>query len=168
MAKAARATGLSPSAVSLQMTRLSQLVGRPLFRKSGHDLLLTLAGERLLAHARQVLDASERAVLAMSAERLEGPVRFGTVQDLADTLLPRALADFSRRHPGVNLEVQVGRSAELLGQLKAAELVFAVVFAGGGGLREVLREPMVWLGHAETARRDPLPLAMLDPPCAYG
>ena len=168
MAKAARTVGLTPSAVSLQMTRLAALVGRPLFRKRGRDLLLTVAGEALLAHARTVLEASERAALAMSRERLEGPVRFGTVQDLADSLLPRALSDFSRRHPGVAVEVQVARSAELLPLLRSGDLDFGVLFAAGRGLREMHREPMVWLGHPDVARRSPLPLAMLDPPCAYG
>ena len=167
MANAARALALTPSAVSLQMTRLAALVGRPLFRRRGRELLLSVAGEALLAHARAILEASERAALAMSRERLEGPVRFGAVQDLAGTLLPLALAEFARKNPGVTVEVQVARSAELLALLRSGALDFAALFASGR-LREVHREPMVWLGRPEAARRAPLPLAMLDPPCAYG
>jgi DNA-binding transcriptional LysR family regulator len=168
MAKSARIVGLTPSAVSLQMTKLASLVGHPLFQKRARVLVLTAAGEALIGHAREVLKASERAVAAMGGERLEGPVRFGTVQDLADTLLPRALADFARRHEGVTVHVQVARSHTLLEQVRSGDLDFVVCFAGTPELREIRREPMVWLGHREVAARDPLPLAMLDPSCAYG
>jgi DNA-binding transcriptional LysR family regulator len=150
------------------MTKLVTLVGHPLFRRSGNSLVLTAAGEALIAHAREILKASERAVTAMTDERLEGPVRFGTVQDLADTLLPRALAGFARRHSGVTVHVQVARSHSLLEQARSGDLDFVVCFAGGPELRELRRDPMVWLGHRDVAARVPLPVAMLDPPCAYG
>ncbi len=167
MAKAAQVVGRTPSAVSLQMTKLSSLVGQPLFRRRGREHALTGAAEALVAHARDVIQTSERAYAAMRSERLEGPVRFGTVQDLADSLLPRALAGFARRYPGVALHVQVARSDALLEQARSGDLDFAVCFSGARALREIRREPMVWLGHREVARKDPLPLAVLDPACGY-
>jgi DNA-binding transcriptional LysR family regulator len=167
MAKAARVVGRTPSAVSLQMAKLSALVGHPLFRRRGREQKLTGAAEALVAHAREIIQTSERAFAAMRSERLEGPVRFGTVQDLADALLPRALADFSRRYPGVTLQVQVARSDALLEQAREGDLDFAVCFTGPRALREIRREPMVWLGHRDVAATDPLPLAVLDPGCGY-
>ncbi|HZR09152.1 MAG TPA: LysR substrate-binding domain-containing protein [Myxococcales bacterium] len=167
MAKAAQVVGRTPSAVSLQMTKLSSLVGQPLFRRRGREHVLTGAAEALVAHARDVIQTSERAYAAMRSERLEGPVRFGTVQDLADSLLPRALAGFARRYPGVALHVQVARSDALLEQARSGDLDFAVCFSGARALREIRREPMVWLGHREVAQKDPLPLAVLDPACGY-
>jgi DNA-binding transcriptional LysR family regulator len=167
MAKAARIVGRTPSAVSLQMAKLSALVGHPLFRRRGREQALTGAAEALVAHAREVIQISERAFAAMRSERLEGPVRFGTVQDLADALLPRALADFSRQYPGVMLHVQVARSDALLEQAREGDLDFAVCFTGPHALREIRREPMVWLGHRDVACKDPLPLAILDPGCGY-
>src|SRR4051812_20974620 len=103
MAKAARAVGRTPSAVSLQMSRLGELIGQPLFRREGRAQALTRAGEMLVPHARAILGASERALAALSGERLAGPVRFGTVQDLADSVLPPALAGFAKQHPDVVL-----------------------------------------------------------------
>jgi len=167
MAKAARIVGRTPSAVSLQMAKLSELVGHPLLRRAGREQSLTGAGEALVAHAREVIETSERAFAAMRSERLEGPVRFGAVQDLADALLPRALADFSRQYPGVTVHLQVARSDALLEQARSGELDFAACFTGTHALREIRREPMVWLGHRDVARRDPLPLAVLDPSCGY-
>jgi DNA-binding transcriptional LysR family regulator len=167
MAKAARVVARTPSAVSLQMSRLGDLVGHPLFRREGRTQVLTRAGELLVPHAREILNASERALAALADERLEGPVRFGTVQDLADAVLPRALADFAQQYPGVTLTVHVAQSAMLLEQAISGDLDFAVCFRTGRATRVIRREPMVWLGHPELASLDPLPLAVLDPPCGY-
>jgi DNA-binding transcriptional LysR family regulator len=167
MAKAARKVARTPSAVSLQMSRLGELVGQPLFRRRGRAQALTRAGEMLVPHAREILNASERALAALSDERLEGPVRFGTVQDLADIVLPRALADFSKQYPDVILHVQVAQSVVLLEQAQAGDLDFVVCFQSRRAPRTIRREPMVWLGHSALAALDPLPIAVLDPPCGY-
>jgi DNA-binding transcriptional LysR family regulator len=167
MAKAARVVARTPSAVSLQMSRLGELVGQPLFQRHGRAQVLTRAGEMLAPHAREILAASERALAALSEERLQGPVRFGTVQDLADRVLPRALADFARQYPDVTLHVQVAPSDALVEQARAGDLDFVVCFQRRQAPREIWREPMVWLGHRELALVDPLPLAVLDPPCGY-
>ncbi|HWE25240.1 MAG TPA: LysR substrate-binding domain-containing protein [Myxococcales bacterium] len=167
MAKASGVVGRTPSAVSLQMSRLGELIGQPLFQRRGRTQVLTRAGDLLIPHARDILGASERALAALSEERLQGPVRFGTVQDLADRVLPRVLADFARQYPGITLHVQVAQSAVLLEQARAGDLDFVVCFKTQKGQVEIRREPMVWLGHREVALLDPLPLAVLDPPCGY-
>jgi DNA-binding transcriptional LysR family regulator len=167
MAGAARVVGRTPSAVSLQMSKLGEFVGHPLFRRERRSQVLTRAGDLLVPHARDILEASERAMAALADERLTGPVRFGTVQDLADKVLPRVLADFAKQYPGVTLQVQVAQSATVLEQAMAGELDFAVCFRTGRATRVIRREPMVWLGHRELAALDPLPLAVLDPPCGY-
>jgi DNA-binding transcriptional LysR family regulator len=167
MAKAARVVALTPSAVSLQMSRLGDLIGHPLFQRRGRAQVLTRAGEMLVPHAREILTASERAMAALCEQRLEGPVRFGTVQDLADRMLPAALAGFAKQYPGVTLHVHVAQSAVLLEQARAGDLDFVVCFHSRHAPRAIRREPMVWLGHREIALMDPLPIAVLDPPCGY-
>jgi len=54
--KAAERLGRSQSAVSLQMRRLEERVGRPLFRREGRGLALTDAGDVVLGYARQILE----------------------------------------------------------------------------------------------------------------
>ena len=166
MVKAARAVQRTPSAVSLQMSRLAEIVGRPLFQRVGRAQALTPAGEALLRHAREILQANDRAVAELTGSRLEGPVRFGTVQDLADTVLPRALAQFAKAYPGVDLHVEVGTSTLLLDEADAGELDFAICFQSRRAPRAISREPLVWLGHRALASGDPLPLAVLEPTCA--
>ena len=99
----------------------------------------------------EILQANNRAVAELTASRLEGPVRFGTVQDLADTVLPRALAQFAKAYPGVDLHVQVGTSTLLLDEADAGELDFAICFQSRRAPRAISREPLVWLGHRALA-----------------
>ncbi len=145
MAKAARLVQRTPSAVSLQMSKLGELVGHPLFQRHGRSQVLTRAGETLLGCAREILEASERAMAAMSKDRIEGPVRFGAVQDLADTLLPHALAEFAKQNPRITLHVQVGASAALLDEAQAGDLDFVLCFQSRRAPRVIRREQGVWL-----------------------
>ncbi len=165
MAKSARLVNRTPSAVSLQMTKLARLVGQQVLRREGAIQCLTAAGETLLHHAREILDAEERAVAAMSDEAAQGPVRFGAVQDLADTVLPSALSEFAKRHPGVTLEVDVGSSAALLDDADGGKLDFVVCFRSRRALRVIRREPLVWLGRRALGAVDPIPVAILQPSC---
>jgi len=166
MAQAARSVQRTPSAVSLQMSKLSELVGQPLFQRHGRSQVLTRAGETLLGCAREILAASERAMMAMSKDRIQGPVRFGAVQDLADTLLPHALAEFAKQNPSIALHVEVGSSAALLDEAQAGDLDFVLCFQSRRAPRVIRREQGVWLGHRSLASRDPLPIAILEPSCS--
>lgn len=104
---------------------------------------------------------------AFSEERLEGPVRFGTVQDLADVVLPSALAAFAKQYPAVTLHVEVADSAVLVEQAHSGTLDFCVCFRSRHAPRTIRREPMVWLGSRSVATMDPVRLAVLDPPCGF-
>ena len=55
LGQAAERLGRTPSAISLQMKRLQDDLGVPLFRKRGRGLALTEAGEVALAYARRIL-----------------------------------------------------------------------------------------------------------------
>lgn len=165
MVRAAGLVNRSPSAVSLQMSKLASIVAQQLFRHGGRAQGLTPAGETLLSHAREILTASERALAAMSNDAVQGPVRFGTVQDLADTVLPSALAEFAKGNPKVGLEVHVGASAVLLDEAEAGKLDFVVCFQSRRAPRIVRREPLVWLGRRSLVQDDPLPVAILQPAC---
>ena len=166
MARAAQLARRTPSAVSLQMSKLGGLVGQPLFQRHGRSQVLARAGQTLLGCAREILEASDRATAALSKNRIEGPVRFGAVQDLADTLLPHALAEFAKQNPAITLHVEVGSSALLLDEARAGDLDFVLCFQSRRAPRVIRREPGVWLGHRSLASRDPVPIAVLEPSCS--
>jgi len=80
-AAAAERVGRTVSAVSLQIDRLEEKVGRALFQKSGRRMEPTSDGRQLLDHARTILAANDAALSAMSSDRLSGTVRLGVLHD---------------------------------------------------------------------------------------
>lgn len=118
---AARALGRSPSAITRAVQALEDNSGAKLFNRSASTVTLTEAGERLLPHAERLLDvqrdaADELAALTGSAQ---GWIRLAAPEVLAQQILPQVLAEFSRRHPQVTLDVQFSDQAldPLLGKL---------------------------------------------------
>ncbi|MGI4839948.1 MAG: LysR substrate-binding domain-containing protein [Janthinobacterium lividum] len=164
----------STSAISAQLKKLESQVGAPLMRKAGRGLALTDVGEQLLDYARRLISLNDEAVLAVAERSLQGWVRFGLQEDLAE-FLPAVLGQFARAHPQVRVEARVARNAELLSRLDSGALDMAVVWGEGGGRRsESLAElPMRWIGAArggldcKRGSAEPLPLILFDSPCPF-
>ncbi|MEX2575305.1 MAG: LysR substrate-binding domain-containing protein [Halofilum sp. (in: g-proteobacteria)] len=160
---AAEQLHLAQPTVSAHMARLEHSLGRRVLRRDRRAVTPTPEGERLLAHARQMLRQSAMAFQDVRQERLAGRVRLGIPEDYV-LYLPSALAAFESRYPAVELEVECGLSVDLVTRVHSGELDVAVVTRqpkspGGEVLR---REPLAWAGaldHA-TFERDPLPLAL--------
>ncbi|MBR1222254.1 LysR family transcriptional regulator [Bradyrhizobium sp. U87765 SZCCT0131] len=171
--RAADHIGRSQSAVSQQIRKLEEQVGEPLFHKQGRHLVLTDAGELMLAYARRILDLNDEAVAALHGRAVEGQVRFGLPADFAETWLPTALGRFRRSHPAVRIDAVVDRNRRLLERLDNGEL--DLVLAIGSGMRSdaaVLAPlPLVWIGAASANTvwppDEPLPLAMYEAPCFF-
>lgn len=171
--RAAGQVGRSQSAVSQQIRKLEQQVGEPLFRKQGRDLVLTEAGDVVLAYARRILDLNDEAIIAARGYAIEGVVRFGLPADFAETWLPTALGHFKRAHPSVRIEAVVDRNRRLLERLDKGELdlVLALGNRTRGDAEPVATLPLVWIGPASAepiwASGEPIPLAMYEPPCFF-
>jgi len=146
--KAAERLGRSQSAVSLQMRRLEERVGRPLFRREGRGLGLTDAGDVVLGYARQILELNDQAVAAARGIAIGGSVRFGVPQDFGDSWLPGVLARFNRAHPSVLIEVRVDRANKLVERIAEGGLDLALMWGNPSIANTVMvqRLPMVWIG----------------------
>src|ERR1700733_7341238 len=130
-AGAARKVGRSESAVSLQLKRLEEQIGEPVFLRAGKQMTLTGAGARLVEYARRLLDLNDEALSAMSENAIDGTVTLGVPPDVAETRLPAAIAGFRRSLPSASLKVSEGRSAVLLSRLTDHQINLAVVFSAG-------------------------------------
>lgn len=144
--RAAERLNLTQSTVSQQIKRLEQEVKRSLLQRTTRSVALTDEGEMLLSDARRLLQLEEAARHRLAAPRLSGLVRLGVVEEIAACSLPSALGRFAALHPGVKLEVQIGISVDLIGQLDAGRLdvVFAKRPLGTSKGRLIWREPLVW------------------------
>jgi DNA-binding transcriptional LysR family regulator len=169
-AAAARRVGRSESAVSLQLKRLEEQIGEPVFVRNGKQMTLTGAGARLVEYARRLLDLNDEA-LSAAQNSIEGTVRLGVPHDVAETWLPAVIAGFRRSHPSATLKIIEGRSAVLLSQLADHQIDLAVVFSATRPANVLWSAnlPMVWIGRSNfnLKRNEPLQLAAFDPPCFF-
>jgi DNA-binding transcriptional LysR family regulator len=169
---AAKRVHRTQSAVSMQIKRLEELLGRPVFVRDGRSVSLTRDGETLLGHARRILKAHQEALAAFVQSELQGTVRLGTVDEYAVAFLPAILARFAETHPLVHVDVVCDTTTNLLARLAENAVDFALITHGHGGDDGgivLLREPVVWATLATHCahRQDPVPLALFHPGCKF-
>ncbi|AOY96634.1 LysR family transcriptional regulator [Cupriavidus sp. USMAA2-4] len=165
---AGRQLGLSQSSVSEHIRRLEENVGRRLFVRDTHSLAMTPDGEALLVHARLILQALARAESQFSAPRLQGRVRLGTSDDLAQGPLPKVLAAFRNSHPDVELEITIGMTGKLYELMDAGTLDLMIGKRRDGERRGVplFHGALEWLAVPGTVAdlSRPLPLILVNEP----
>ena len=165
--RAAEVVHKTQSAVSMQMKRLEERIGRPIFERDGRASKLTNEGERLLDYARRIVKLSAEAVSSISKAGLSGGVKLGVPDDYADRYLPEIMAGFSRSHPDVELTVQCEPTIELDRLIDRGELDLAIVThdAASRPSEVIRRERMLWVSSSRHAvhQEDPLPLALTRP-----
>ncbi len=93
--RAAERVFLSQSTVSQQVRRLEEMLGKPLFERSSHQVLLTEEGVKLLSYARRIIALNEEAHDALTGIWRDGVLRIGMPEDFA-VPTTELLADFSR------------------------------------------------------------------------
>ncbi len=169
--RAAPRVGRTRSAVSLQMRRLQEAVGRPLFRKVGRKLELTPTGEALATWARRLVALNDEALAALRGEEAPELIRIGAPQDVMERWLPRVLGRFVAARPAVRLELLVDHSRLLAEAWRGGRLDLCVRFAAGpdAGQRPLGSAP-IELFAARSFRwngREPLPLVVLEAPCLF-
>lgn len=120
---------VSQSAISKRLANLEVQAGRPLIERDGRHARLTEAGERLLPHARQVLDELHNARLAMEqpTRRFSGPVRLITSHHIGLHHLPVWLKAFRQQHPAVEFQLQFMESEQAFAALQRREASLALV-----------------------------------------
>lgn len=170
--RAGERLGRTQSAVSLQLRRLEDRLGRQLLSRDPRHVALTPDGESFLPRARQFLRLNDEIVGELAGDELEGEVRLGAPEDFATVHLPQVLGEFAKAHPRVALSVTCDLTLNLLDRLKDGALDLALVkrepMGPDLGVR-VWREPLVWvaadrgvLGAGSSA-----PLVVAPSPCVY-
>ena len=162
---AGRLVHRSQSALSMQIAKLEQAVGRPVLVRTPRRLDLTVAGRELLGHARRLVAQHDEAVQAMQREAIHGRLSVGVPEDYAAPYLTPVLRDFARRHAGVELTLVCEQSTVLIPRVLRGEIDIAVVTRDRAGRgRPLFEEPLVWAGSPrfETWRTTPLPLAVYE------
>lgn len=167
MLKASSQINVTPSAISLQIKRLEEIVGLPLFFRDARRLTLSPAGQMLLDYARNMLACNDEAIETLKGERAAGAISLGVVEDFARTLLTGTLRLFSAMNPESRLSLRICGSRELRELVQSNRLDLAVVVSGADDPQVSAQRPVSWYGDQDLATRDVLPLALLEAPCMF-
>ncbi|MDH5824993.1 LysR substrate-binding domain-containing protein [Luteimonas sp. RD2P54] len=171
--RAAQRQHLTQSAVSHQIRRLEEQVGRRLLRRTTRSLAMTEDGEELLRHAQRILHSFDALARRFRPSPLSGTVRFGAPENFMGERLPRLLCRFARDFPAVRLDASISANLDLPALIRTGELDLAVVISlpgpGAAPGRPLRRTRLVWVAAAtfEPPPGAPLPFAFYPPPCVH-
>lgn len=170
-AAAAESVNRTQPAITQQMHRLEDQLGKTLFRKSGRTKQLTDDGLKLLAYSRRLLALNDEACLAMTGTTVTGEVRIGAPMDVADSILPNLLKHFAAAFPSVRMTINVGQSPFLMQAMKRGEIDMTVSLRQDLEHRSIVlrTSPTVWLcaNDYRHDRNQPLPLIVADEPSIF-
>ena len=124
---AARKLGQSQPTMGRRLRALEAAVGHTLFQRTGDGFVLTDEGASVLGHAERIEEevlAFQRQLAGSEAE-LEGLLRLSSSDWFGTFMLAPVLAEFSRRHPRVCLELLTDARLYSLPR-READLVFRI------------------------------------------
>jgi DNA-binding transcriptional LysR family regulator len=127
--RAAQRLHLAQPALSQQVRKLELELGVELLHRTKRGVALTSAGGIFLAEARLLLrHADEAARSAREAQSGKaGRLRLGRLADAMPPVLPRALAAFASRHPGIEIVPETVQASRAIEAVRAGRLDVAVV-----------------------------------------
>lgn len=162
----------TPSAISMQVKKMEDILGRPLFVRDSRSVELTPDGAFLLEHARRMLALNREAVARFVQPDVQGVVRLGAPDDCAERFLPGMLRRFAESHPRVTVNVTVDGSDRMLAMLGAGRLDMALITCEAGTQRDaevLFREQLIWAAcrGGVAVEQDPLPVSVWEEGCVW-
>jgi DNA-binding transcriptional LysR family regulator len=170
--RAAARVHKSPSAVSLQIGNLEDLLGVRLLHRDARHVDLTEQGGTLLGQARRLLGLSDETLALFWGSPLTGRLSLFAPHDLGVSLVPGLLRRLAQVHPDVHVDVRLGTSDAVLKGIAngAANIaLFNDVGAPAIPSQDLFSEPLKWmmLDGGRAVQQSPLPLAVADVGCAW-
>ncbi|MCY0873109.1 MAG: LysR family transcriptional regulator [Acidithiobacillus caldus] len=168
--KAADALFLAQPTVSLQMKKLGEIVGLPLFEQIGKEIRLTDAGQDLYTACREIFAIVENLETQIADRKgiRRGRLRLGVVTT-DKYIAPELLAAFGQQFPGIQFSMTVSNRDEIIRRIQDSEDDLYVM--GQVPTDEVAVEatPFAWnpltvmvpRGHPLTRLGRPVPLAAI-------
>jgi DNA-binding transcriptional LysR family regulator len=171
---AARKIHSSQPTMSEHVAELEVELGKKLFFRRGREVALTEAGrvfEQYVASAVLAVEGARQAVNDLDG-LTHGSLMVGASTTPGIYVMPAIIAAFRRRHPGVELRLQIANSRVIEERVKARELDLGVVggHAVGPGeecLAAGLPDELILVvppDHAWAKRRDIAPQALAGEP----
>jgi len=166
----------SQSALSEQIRKLEQTIGVALLSRGKTGATPTLAGTRLLGHARHILALSEAAIRDVQGSQLEGELRIAITEYFRPSAITSILRHIQKAHPNLRLHVSIEKSVEIEGAVRAKDfdigILMRIVDARRGAKTSssvrLAREPLRWVTAeaADFRTAKTLPLILLSESCS--
>lgn len=120
--RAAEELFLTQPTVSMQLKKLSDAVGMPLFEHVGRNVVPTEAGKELYHACREVFEILSRVEMKLADLQglKRGRLRIGVVTT-AKYLAPELLGEFSKVYPGIDLALKVTNRDRIVERMYANE-----------------------------------------------
>lgn len=127
--RAAERLYLTQPAVTQQIKALEDLVGLPLFDRSGREVTLTAAGTVLLQYVEQSGELLEKAAVALASLKgqVSGMLRIAASTTIAQYILPPLLGAFLRLHPAVHVELDSSNTESVADAIAAGRASLGLV-----------------------------------------
>jgi len=148
-AAAGHAVGLSAAAVGLQIRALEDELGVALFDRSARAVVLNPEGRRRVAPVQELVARWQDLQSQPAGDELGGTVVMGALVSALMGAFADALWTLKRRHPGLEVTLFAGQSADFMARVERGELDAAVVtqpplqLPGALAWTPLYREPMV-------------------------
>jgi len=171
MTAAARLLNLTQGAISQQIKRFEDLLGKSLFEREHRHLILSAEGERLMMHARRLIALNDEIWSLMSAPEVEGVVRLGVPHDIVRAFMPPILRSFNDAWPKVRIDLVCETSPDLKTLLADGEIDLTLTTEADtpAHAERLLSEDLVWIGsqNGRALKENPLPVAINCPKCTF-
>jgi DNA-binding transcriptional LysR family regulator len=127
---AAKALAYTPSAVSQQVAALEREVNATLLERGPRGVTLTEPGRLLVHESEEIFSrlASAESALQSLAEVGTGLLRLGWFATAGANLVPRAIAAYRKRYPGIRLDLFQGDPDECLPRLRSRQIELALIY----------------------------------------
>lgn len=124
--KAAELLHIGQPAVSGQLKLLQDFVGEPLYLRKTHKIELTPAGEGLLQYAlRMEKNINQATNYVHNLKQINaGRLRIVATNTVASYYLPQLVVQLQTKNPGVQVSMETGDTAEIIGNISEFDLGF--------------------------------------------
>lgn len=126
--KAANEMNYAQSTVTMQLKRLEEELGYPLFEKIGRRNYLTTQGRNFLSYANRILSLMQEATsLSEDAKSMKGVIRVGALESLVFSRILPKLSEYRNEYPNAEIVLKIAQGSELINMLRENRIDVACI-----------------------------------------
>jgi LysR family cyn operon transcriptional activator len=128
--RAADRTHVTQSTLSHQIKQLEEELGVNLFDRIGKRVVITEAGDTLLAQILPALKQIDMAVTALNSQpgSVAGTLRVGATYSFNTRLVPQCIASFLSRNPAIRVTAEELSQAKIVERLESGDLDLGIAY----------------------------------------